>query len=314
MSKLHILPILSGSLISLGVIAGCARPQAGADHSDLPDDVRPAATAIIADSAPQFAATINYPLERPYPLPDIIDSAQMVSYYPIMVDDSLKSMVKDSPDSLWTELGWRGWTLDDGSYLWIDAGKVYQVNYVSKRENQLLDSLRREEIASLDPSLRTGWLPVLCIIDSVGGKIFRIDSDETSDPPQYRLAGYASGTDLSGVPTMILYGKLDVDGSMANRFYHFEDSIGTQADFSPDIISEEDTVPELYVVRHGKHKIYKVKPGYWLEQIRKASGNDSDPSEYSDSISIDESSNFTDSTDMSESLNQTDHVKTDSVH
>ncbi len=313
MSKLHILPILSGSLISLGVIAGCTRPQTAPDHSSLPDDVKPAATAIIADSASKFAATINYPLQRPYPLPDIIDSAQMVDYYPIMVDDSLKTMVKDSPDSLWNEAGWRGWTLDDGSYLWIDSGKVYQVNYISKRENQLLDSLRREEIASLDPSLRAGWIPVLCIIDSVDGKIFRIDSDETVTPPQYRLAGYSSGTDLSGIPTMVLYGTLDIDGSMANRFYHFEDSTGNKADFSPDIVSEEDTIPELYLVTRGKHKTYKVKPGYWLEHIHRTSKRESNLNGNSDYISIEETGGVIDSLDNKELSHQTDYIQPDSV-
>lgn len=313
MSKLHILPILSGSLISLGVIAGCSRPQTAPDHSSLPDDVKPAATAIIADSASQFAATINYPLQRPYPLPDIIDSAQMVNYYPIMVDDSLKNMVKESPDSLWNEEGWRGWTLDDGSYLWIDSGKVYQINYISKRENQLLDSLRREEIATLDPSLRSGWIPVLCVIDSVNDRIFRIDSDETVTPPQYRLAGYSSGTDLSGIPTMVLYGTLDLDGSMANRFYHFEDSVGNQADFSPDIVSEEDTVPELYLVTRGKHKTFKVKPGYWLDHIRKGNGNESALTVNSDSLAIEDAAGFTDSLEIKDSSHQTDVNQTDSV-
>lgn len=269
MSKLHILPIFSGSLLILSIAAGCSRPKAETDHSNLPEDVKPAATAIITDSATKFAAAINYPLTRPYPLPDIKDSAEMVKYYPTLVDDSLKNKVKASPDSLWNMSSWRGWTLDDGSYLWIDSGKVYQINYVSKRENQLLDSLRTEEIASLDPSMRKGWIPVLCIVDSINEKIFRIDSDETVDPPQYRLAAYSSDTDLSGIPTMILYGTLDVEGTMETRFYHFEDSIGNQADYSPDIVSEEDTVPELNFMEHGKPKKYKVKPGYWLEQVRK---------------------------------------------
>lgn len=271
MSKLRILPIISGSLLILSILAGCSKPKAEPDHSSLPDDVKPAATAIITDSASKFASSVSYPLQRPYPLPDIKDSADMVKYYPTLVDDSLKNMVKTSPDSLWTEIGWRGWTLDDGSYLWIDAGKVYKINYISKRENQMLDSLRNEEIASLDPSLRNGWMPVLCIIDSVSGRIFRIDSDSTVQPPKYRLAGYASGADLSGAPSMTLYGSLDVEGSMENRFYHFEDAEGNQADFSPDLVSDEDTVPEILLVTHGKTKRYKVKQGYWLDHVKQHS-------------------------------------------
>ncbi|MDE6076257.1 MAG: hypothetical protein K2G29_00875 [Muribaculaceae bacterium] len=299
MSKLHILPIFSGALIALSIAAGCSRADKKTDHTSLPDDVKPAATAIISDSATKFAAAINYPLERPYPLPDIKDSAEMVSYYPTLIDDSIKNIVNTSADSLWIEDGWRGWTLDDGSYMWIDSGKVYQINYVSKRENQLLDSLRNEEISSLEPSLRKGWIPVLCIVDSVSGRIFRIDSDESVTPPQYRLAGYAADSDLSGLPTLVLYGTLDMEGSMENRFYHFEDSVGNSADYSPDIVSEEDTMPEIQFSRHGKIDRYKVKRGYWLEHVKRHH-NDStkrDAIEPADSISNDIDNSVTEKTD-----------------
>ncbi len=268
-SNLHILPILSGTLLILSVASGCSKSKPSVDVSKLPEDVKPTASAIVADSAPQFASAVNYPLERPYPLPDIKDSAEMVRYYPTLIDDSIKSVVTQSPDSLWAEDGWRGWTLDQGEYFWIDAGKVYKVNYISRREKDILDSLRSEEISTLDPSLRKGWVPVLCIIDSTSGKIFRIDSDETITPPQYRLAGYSEDSDLSGLPSLVLYGNLDVDGTMETRLFHFEDSVGTQATYSPDIISEEDTVQEIQVLRHGKRHHYKVKPGYWLDQIRR---------------------------------------------
>ena len=297
MSKLHILPILSGSLIVLSLVAGCSSSDKKRIHDELPADVKPAANAIINDSASKFAAAITYPLERPYPLPDIMDSAEMVSYYPTLIDDSIKNIVTDSPDSLWTEDGWRGWTLDDGSYMWIDAGKVYQINYISKRENQLLDSLRNEEIATLDPSLRQGWIPVMCVIDSISGKIFRIDSDESITPPQYRLAGYSSEADLSGLPTLVLYGTLDTEGTMENRFYHFEDSVGNVADYSPDIVSDEDTVPEIQVSRKGRIHKYKVKRGYWLDHVKKHH-NDTINENHSDTLNQETSQpdqNLTDS-------------------
>lgn len=268
-SKFKIFSIFSSSLLLISAAAGCSDSKKNVDHSGLPEDVKPAALAIITDSAQQFAAAVNYPLERPYPLQDIIDSAEMVKYYPTLVDDSLKNKVLFSPDSLWTENGWRGWTLDNGEYLWIDAGKVYQFNYISKREKVVLDSLRNEEITSLDPSLRKGWTPVLCIIDSIKGKIFRIDSDETGFAPNYRLAGYSTDMDLSGLPSIVLYGNVDMEGSMETRLYHFEDSIGNKADYSPDIISDEDTVQVIQIIRHGEKKRYKVKRGYWLEILKR---------------------------------------------
>ncbi|MBD5298417.1 MAG: hypothetical protein HDS22_00355 [Bacteroides sp.] len=268
MSKLYTLPLIAGALVIVAAVGGCTRPKEEIDHDNLPEDVKEAAMAIIVDSPAKFASAVNYPLPRPYPLHDIKDSAEMVGYYNTLVDDSLKHKVKQTPDSLWQSVGWRGWTLDDGSYLWIDEGKVYQVNYLSKRENELLDSLRTEEISSLQPDMRPGWIPVLCIIDSVNNEIFRIDSDETLSPPQYRLAGYGSDADLSGTPSIVLYGNLDYEGSMAVRYYHFEDSIGNSADYSPDIVSEEDTIPEFELTHSGKVKKVKVRPGYWLDHIK----------------------------------------------
>lgn len=268
MSTLHILPLISCSLLALAAIGGCTRPKAEVDHNNLPDDVKDVAMAIMVDSPSAFASAVSYPLSRPYPLHDITDSAQMVSYYHTLVDDSLKQIVKETPDTMWQSIGWRGWTLDDGSYLWIDAGKVYQMNYLSKRENELLDSLRQEELATLDPKLSVGWIPVLCVIDSINGEIFRIDSDETVSPPQYRLAGYMADADLSGTPSMLLYGNLDYEGSMAVRYYHFEDSVGNTADYSPDVVSDEDTVPEIEFSTKGKIRRHKVKRGYWLDQVK----------------------------------------------
>ena len=47
----------------------------------------------------------------------------MVAYYPTLIDDTLKKTIEEAPDSTWQEQGWRGWTLYDGSYIWIDNGK-----------------------------------------------------------------------------------------------------------------------------------------------------------------------------------------------
>lgn len=268
MSKLHILPIIAATTIPLAIIAGCSRPQKEADHANLPEEVKPVATAILTDSASSFASTVNYPLSRPYPLHDIKDSTEMVEYYPILVDDSLKTKIKNSPDSLWKKDGWAGWTLENGSYLWIDEKMVYQVNYISVRESELLDSLRHEEISSLEPSMQEGWVPELCIIDSISGEVFRIDSDKTSAPPRFRLAGYAAGIDLSGEPSIMLYGYLDTEGTMENRYYHFRDSVGTTAEYSPDITSDDEQTPEIHIMKHGKSHRYKVRPGYWLDHIK----------------------------------------------
>lgn len=264
--NLHLLPALSVATVCCLAAVSCGRESRNS-HDRLPEEVKPVAIAIMADSPSSFASAVTYPLERPYPLKDVKDSVEMVEYYDVLVDDSLKNTVKEAPDTLWSQYGWRGWTLGDGSWIWIDDGKIYAVNYLSGKEKAMLDSLRKKEISSLEPSLQGSWTPVLCVVDTIGGNIFRIDSDSLTDANTYRLAGYKAGTNLNGKPSLVLYGTLDLQGSMGNRFYHFADSVGNNAEYSPDLI-EEDSVPEIEVTHQGNPQRYKVVPTYWLDHIR----------------------------------------------
>ncbi|MEZ3551994.1 MAG: hypothetical protein K1W02_14960 [Muribaculaceae bacterium] len=267
----NILPILFSVGIFGVLVIGCkGKKSPDPDHSNLPEDVKPVALAILADSAESFAASVNYPLQRPYPIKDIKDSTEMVKYYPTLIDKEFKEKVHQSPDSLWEQVGWRGWTLGNGEYLWIDGGKIYVMDYVSKREQEMLDSLRKEEIATLDPSMRKGWTPVMCVIDTLNGDIFRIDIDSVNESPVYRLSGYRASANLSGRPSLMLYGNLETEGTMSVRFYHFSDSIGNDANYSPDAI-EDDSIPSIEMSKKGKAKRIPVRPTYWLDHIKEDS-------------------------------------------
>lgn len=262
--KILILLPLSFSLLS----CNSKKEKEKIARPDLPQEVRPIAEAIENESPEQFAASVTYPIERPYPLHNVNDSAEMVSYYKEMVDAPLKKAVKEQPDSAWQQEGWRGWTLDNGAYFWIDAGKIYEVTYLSAKENRMLDSLQHEEISTLQVSLQKDWRPVACITDSISGTIFRIDTRDGTEPPVYRLAGYTAETDLSGEPSLILYGTLELEGSMGNRYYRFSDDNGTTAEYTPDV-ADEDEKPQIEIDRRGKAKKYMAKPSYWLDHIKK---------------------------------------------
>lgn len=256
-------------IVAMFVFSGCdGGKKERMRHDSLPDEVKVVALAIMNESADTFASNVNYPLSRPYPLKDIRDSAEMVRYYPTMVDDSLKRIISETPDTLWQECGWRGWTNVDKSYIWIDEGKVYEVDYLSNREKSLLDSLRKEEISSLDASLRGGWVPVFCMVDTVDGNIFRIDSDSLPDYTSYRLAGYRVDSNLSAPPSIVLYGTLNTEGSMGIRYYHFTDSVGNGAEYMPDVCGE-DSLPSIELYHNGKQKKIYVSPAYWLDHVKK---------------------------------------------
>ncbi|MDE6681244.1 MAG: hypothetical protein K2J92_07855, partial [Muribaculaceae bacterium] len=88
----------------------------------------------------RFASAVAYPLARPYPLKDITDSAAMVDYYPVLVDDSLKHVIERAALHRWSDNGFRGWTLDNGEYVWLDDS-IYSVNYTSVAEQALRSML-----------------------------------------------------------------------------------------------------------------------------------------------------------------------------
>lgn len=274
--RLHILPLFAAAAICGAVGSGCHEGDGKVDPQTLPEDVRPVAIAIMNEDPHTLASLVSYPLERTYPLRDIRDSADMVRYAPILMDDSIRKVISHAPDTVWHQVGWRGWTIDNGEYLWIDGGKIYAVNYVSRRERQMLDSLRQAEISSLEPSMRKGWIPVTCMIDSTSGAIFRIDEREDGDSASYRLAGYRSGENLNGRPTIVLYGSLQLQGSMGNRFYIFQDSEGNKAAYSPDY-DGMDTVPTLELDRHGKASFYRPTRAYWLDHVHDSTAPKSIP-------------------------------------
>lgn len=115
-----------------------------------------------ADTRKPFPLTIDYPLERPYPLPAIVTPEQMADYYPLILDDSLLRVLATAS---WHPDGWRGLTLADGQYACIDSTLLYSLPYLSARERHLRDSLIRREIATLHPSQRHILAPIACYTD-----------------------------------------------------------------------------------------------------------------------------------------------------
>ena len=118
----------------------------------LPTEVKLLVRAIADDDSVGFANMVSYPLQRPYPLRDIDGADQMKSYYKELVDDSLRNVITQAEPKRWSKYGWRGWTLDDGRYIWVDEG-VYDVQYLSQKEIKMIDSLIREEILSIEAGI-----------------------------------------------------------------------------------------------------------------------------------------------------------------
>ncbi|MDE6007451.1 MAG: hypothetical protein K2G67_07855 [Muribaculaceae bacterium] len=233
----------------------------------IPESVKKLVKAVADDDKDGFSQLVSYPLQRPYPLHDIETPEQMSEYYHNLVDDSLRNVIIKAGVDKWSEYGWRGWSLDDGRYIWVDEN-VYDVNYISNSELRNIDSLQRVEIASLAPELREGWRPMMCLKSSDSGKIYRVDTRTTGKPEEinhYRLAVYGSGDDLAALPAQLLEGEMEVDGSAGSVSYHFHD----KAAASDYILLPESTESIDPVIIKPSGDNVTLKRTYWHELVRK---------------------------------------------
>jgi len=79
------------------------------------------------------ATFISFPLGRDYPIPSVKNKADFLKRYDQIFDATLKNeIIKSNPAKDWSEVGWRGIMLNQGT-LWIDTdGKIISINYQSQ--------------------------------------------------------------------------------------------------------------------------------------------------------------------------------------
>lgn len=222
MSYRHLTAIAAGAFLALSA-TGCL--------NDSPE--ARLRRAVDAGDAAAFAAMCRYPVEREYPLHDILTPSEMTAYYPTLVDDSLRSIVGRSS---WQSDGWYGSSLADGQYLWLDtAGRIAMIPYKSAAELRMADSLTRAEKASLDYRLAAGWTPERCFADANAdapdAAVYRIDrfiyDNDDSRLPDFRLAIFRrSDVAPEAWPSAILYG--DYSPQPSRMVYEFTDSSGAR--------------------------------------------------------------------------------------
>lgn len=257
-SKL-IIPVVA--LVSAHAFCDCSGNsgrQPLPDMSHLPDYVAQVSISVYDNDSLAFASMVQYPLPRPYPLRDIADSTEMVAYYPVMVDDSLRSMAHDG----WEQYGWRGWALADGE-IWVDTEGIYDIPYMSAAERKSYDDLVKREMATLPADMRRGYIPVGCYKAVDSQAVYRIDHQPDSDT--YRLAAYDKGARRDKAPDRILYGKRVLEGSAANVRYEFADG-SAEAVLIPYPMSL-DEAPSLYFSDGKASSDIEIAPVYWLDLL-----------------------------------------------
>lgn len=192
---------------------------------------------------------INYPLRREYPIPDIKNKKEFQQRFGEVFDQILINRIAHSTLSQWSEVGWRGIMLDNGT-LWIDSyeGKIAAVNYESPFEKNLRNKLIEKERESVHSSLKKFKLPVY----KLKTEHYLIRIDELSDG-KYRYASWKKGSKESSQPDIILNnGELDFLGSGGNHVIIFSSGNYIYKIFRNIIAEENGSDVSLEVEKDGK--------------------------------------------------------------
>ncbi|CAI2766008.1 hypothetical protein [Flavobacterium collinsii] len=165
------------------------------------------------------AEAIKYPLRRENPIPSIKNKTEFVKRYDEIFDTKLKTEISQSnPAKDWSEVGWRGIMLNQGT-LWMDTdGKVFSIIYQSKVENYIKSKLIASEKSKLHPSITKFKEPQI-IIETAK---FRVRIDDLGND-NYRYASWSIKQSMSEKPDLIITnGKWFHDGTGGNNHYDFK--------------------------------------------------------------------------------------------
>lgn len=160
---------------------------------------------------------IRYPLIRENPVPDIQNTTEMKTRYTQVFDQTLRQTIAKSKLSQWSNVGWRGVMLDNGT-VWLDGEKIRAINYSSPAEQQFKKQLIAQQKTMLYPTLKKFVQPELQFKTAK----FQVRIDELSNG-QYRYAAWNIGKPQSTKPNLVLNnGSMTFDGSGGNHYFNFK--------------------------------------------------------------------------------------------
>jgi hypothetical protein len=165
------------------------------------------------------AAMISYPFKREYPIPTIKNKAEFVKRYNEIFDGKLKSeIIKSNPAKDWSQMGWRGIMLNQGT-VWIDEeGRLIAINYQSKFELDLKNKIISIEKRKLHPSISKFKTPE-CVLETSKFKV-RIDDLGNGN---YRYASWSIKKNMSEKPDLVISnGKWFQEGTGGNHRFEFK--------------------------------------------------------------------------------------------
>lgn len=197
---------------------------------------------------------IRFPLNREYPIPAVKTKSEFVKRFNEIFDNQLKneiisSTIKDN----WSEVGWRGIMLNQGT-IWLDYdGSLIAVNYQSKYEKDLLSRKTNSQKKKLHGSIKIFSKSIL----ELETEKYNIRIDEISESI-YRYSAWSKDKQSTDKPSLIIQnGKVEFEGSGGNHKYIFTNNEYTY-ECSVIVMGEEDSPPAiLKVYKNGKEILHQ---------------------------------------------------------
>lgn len=194
---------------------------------------------------------ISYPFKREYPIPEIKNKAEFVKRYTEIFDSTLRDeIIKSNPANDWSEMGWRGIMLNQGT-IWIDTdGRLISINYQSKFESDLKNKLIAADKTKLHPSIAKFKAPE-CVLET---SKFRVRIDDLGNN-NYRYASWSIKKEMNEEPDLIIpKGQLILDGNGGNHRYEFKKGQYIyECNISP--LREKGTAPANLTIYQNKKVI-----------------------------------------------------------
>jgi ribosomal protein S20 len=232
-----------------------SKPENGESEPELDSTyqtfVRKFIKAVKSGDSKQIAPYFSYPLEREYPIPSIATAAEFQARFDELFDVALRNeIIHSNPATDWSEVGWRGIMLNNGT-LWMDTdGKIIGVNYQTEVERKLKERLIREDKFQLVASLRLFKAPC-CVLETAK---FRIRIDELADG-KYRYASWPLQKKMTEEPDLILKnGELVIEGTGGNHYYRYTNNGYTYLCYRI-IMGEGDAPPARLVIQKNGQEI-----------------------------------------------------------
>lgn len=161
---------------------------------------------------------IRFPLNRRHPIPDIKDKKDFINRYDHIFDKKLiNEIINSSTAKDWSEVGWRGIILNQGS-VWLDhEGSVIGINHSTKKEEEYKNKIINQLRASIHQSL-TNYKKSEAYLET---KKFKIRIDELENG-KYRYASWSITKSTSEKPDLVLNnGEITLDGNGGNHYFTF---------------------------------------------------------------------------------------------